>query len=234
MLWNSGHAVRPRRLANSFQLALIAIFFLGYVPACADDDLAQLSYYRGYILWKEQLESPGIPCQLEQVIAGMRAAATGQGPVIEDPEQLTAMVRKLQTTILAKQLVDNLANADRFLADLANDTDAIELRKGHLYFKRVKEGGGPKVKADSAPILVFSSHILELKEVQDFITVSTPTRISLPTTIRGFAEGVVGMRVGEQRRLYIHPDMAYGKDGGLVGPNRLLIFDVEVSSINEF
>lgn len=95
-------------------------------------------------------------------------------------------------------------------------------------FERV-EGEGPSVTAGARVTFEYTGYRLDGCAF-DATALREPLTAPLEGMIPGMREGLTGMRVGGQRRLYIPPELAYGDAGAgeLIGPDEVLVFEIEL------
>jgi FKBP-type peptidyl-prolyl cis-trans isomerase len=109
--------------------------------------------------------------------------------------------------------------------------------KNGVKYETLKAGTGEELKPGMVAKLYYEGK-LENGTVFDGTNKTkapTPMTIGSGQLIKGWEEGLPGMRVGETRKLIIPPAMGYGVAGGGKGkipPNSTLIFEVELRGIN--
>lgn len=108
-----------------------------------------------------------------------------------------------------------------------------------LETETLAEGEGEEVVAGDSVTVHYRGWLAEDGTIfdQSFVrgdTGFTFTAGPTGTVIEGWQEGVIGMKPGEVRRLYIPSDLGYGEQGSgsIITPNADLIFDVELMRIN--
>lgn len=134
-----------------------------------------------------------------------------------------SLVSKIKTYDTAK----NLKIAETFFGNLKKKENIIEIIKDKLYFERLQEGTPPFVEINDSPSLDYKESTINQTLHETPRSIKKNITITLSDTIQGFAQGIVGMGIGERRKIFVHPDLAYGKVGG---PQELIIFEVEIIS----
>lgn len=106
----------------------------------------------------------------------------------------------------------------------------------------LKPGSGAVIGGGQIAVVQYTGWLYEAgatdhkgKQFDSSLTRREPFKFPLDTgsVIKGWDQGVVGMKVGESRRLIIPPDLAYGDAGagGVIPPGATLVFDVELVGI---
>lgn len=105
-----------------------------------------------------------------------------------------------------------------------------------LKIEDIKEGSGSAiVKTGDTVVMHYTGTLENGTKFDSSIDRNQPfeTKIGVGQVIKGWDEGVPGMKVGGKRRLTIPPDLGYGMQGAgdKIPPNSTLIFDVELLQI---
>jgi FKBP-type peptidyl-prolyl cis-trans isomerase len=106
----------------------------------------------------------------------------------------------------------------------------------------LKPGEGTAIAAGQMAVVQYTGWLYETsaadnkgKRFDSSLDAGKPFSFPLGTgsVIKGWDQGVVGMRVGERRRLIIPADMAYGDAGagGVIPPGATLVFDIDLVKI---
>jgi FKBP-type peptidyl-prolyl cis-trans isomerase FkpA len=106
----------------------------------------------------------------------------------------------------------------------------------------LKPGTGDAVTAGKIAVVQYTGWLYDAsapdnkgKQFDSSRTAGRPFRFPLGTgqVIKGWDQGVLGMKIGESRRLIIPSDLAYGDSGagGVIPPGATLVFDVDLVAI---
>lgn len=197
-------------------------------PAVDTVDVDKISETLGHLIVRH-LDNPGFKFNIDKIMIGMKDEKEGK-PAPMNEEEYEQTIGMIQENIFTKLSEKNLSLANDFLEKNSKEEGVIASNP-KLQYKVVKEGEGEQtVGTESTPLVHYTGKMIDGTVFSSSIETNHPIPLCIKQTIPGFSEGLVGMKKGEKRTLYIHPELAYGVSGHLP-PNSLLIFEVEVLEI---
>jgi FKBP-type peptidyl-prolyl cis-trans isomerase FkpA len=144
----------------------------------------------------------------------------------------------LSSLALAGLCVLPLACAEGNGADVKKDKDMdknVVTAPSGLRYVELKEGDGPVAKKGDTVEVHYTGWLTDGKKFDSSLDRNEPFTFDLGAgqVIKGWDEGVAGMKVGGKRKLMIPPELGYGARGagGVIPPNAELIFEVELLKI---
>jgi FKBP-type peptidyl-prolyl cis-trans isomerase FklB len=140
----------------------------------------------------------------------------------------------IQNYFMAKQKKEgeaNLAKGKQFLEQNSKKPGVKTLPDG-LQYEVVKDGTGPKPKETDTVEVHYHGTLIDGTVFDSSVERGQPAQFPVNRVIPGWTEAMQMMAVGSKWKLYIPANLAYGEHGqGKIGPNSVLIFDVELLRI---
>lgn len=114
-------------------------------------------------------------------------------------------------------------------------TDAAQKTASGLGYTILTPGNGPEAKAGQTVRVNYTGWLTDGTKFDSSLDTGSPFEFALGAgmVIKGWDEGVVGMKVGEKRKLVIPPALGYGARGAgdVIPPNATLVFEVDLVSV---
>jgi FKBP-type peptidyl-prolyl cis-trans isomerase FklB len=150
-------------------------------------------------------------------------------------ETMKSFQQEMSTKMQAKQKIEgdkNKKEGEAFLEANKKKDGVITLPSG-LQYKILKEGSGVKPTATQTVKCNYRGTLIDGKEFDSSYKRGEPTEFPVGQVIKGWTEALQLMPVGSKWQLFIPSNLAYGENGGgsMIGPNAVLIFDIELISI---
>ncbi|NQT59627.1 MAG: FKBP-type peptidyl-prolyl cis-trans isomerase [Bacteroidetes bacterium] len=199
--------------------------------------IERVSYSLGYLM-SDSYKSQDVELDSRYFALAMEAVF-GDGEALYSAEEMDQIMMEYQEVLMAEQAEltaasagVNLEKAESFLAE-NKDREGIITTESGLQYEVIVAGEGAKPTSEDEVTVHYSGTLLNGTVFDSSYQRGTPATFPLNAVIPGWTEGVQLMSVGSSYRFYIHPDLGYGEIGAgeLIGPNEMLVFDVELISI---
>jgi len=177
---------------------------------------------------------------LDIVINGMKDQFN-EKPLQLNEEDATSIMREFSMKIKNKQeeqnkllAEQNLEKGKSFLEKNGKATGVVTTESG-LQYLVVKNGDGPKPATTDKVKVHYRGTTIEGDEFDSSYKRGEPAVFPVTGVIKGWTEALLLMNTGSKYKLFIPSELAYGKRGAgpKIGPNAVLIFEVELIGIEK-
>lgn len=200
--------------------------------------VAPLSYALGYIRGSQVSQfAPELQKEhfLDSFAEAYQSAPENTNQAREEVRQYIESNQQRVAAERDKQSATNLDISAKFLQDNTAKEGVVTTESG-LQYVVLQDASGDSLKKPKSTDTVEVHY--EGKLLDDTVFDSSYQRNQTATfplngVISGWTEGLQYMSIGSKFRFFIPPELAYGIEGSgnRIGPNELLIFDVELISI---
>jgi FKBP-type peptidyl-prolyl cis-trans isomerase FklB len=185
-----------------------------------------------------KLKRQELDLDAKALTAGIADGFAGKPALTEEEQKAVIMDLQKNATAKAEEKYKaaagtNLKAGEAFLAANAKK-DGVKTTASGLQYKVIKSGTGPSPKPTDTVKVHYNGTLIDGTVFDSSVRRGVPATFPVNGVIPGWTEALQLMRVGDKWQLVIPSKLAYGEEGpGPIGPNSVLIFDVELLGIEK-
>ena len=176
---------------------------------------------------------------VDLLVTALTDALAGKNLLMTD-EEVSATVKKFEAEQKqdfehAKAMIaeKNKRAVEAFVAENVKKEGVVTLPSG-LQYKILKKGDGKIPTLDDRVVCNYRGTLVDGTEIDSSYRRNQPATLPVKSVIAGWSQALQLMPVGSKWQIFIPPQLAYGeKIVGGIGPNAMLIFEVELISIQD-
>ncbi len=176
----------------------------------------------------------------DALILGLQDSIAGKEPQLSREDMQTTM-QAFQKNMMEKQQAKhqelsskNAAEGEKFLAD-NKSKDGVKTTESGLQYIIIEAGSGDTPAATDTVVTHYTGTLLDGKVFDSSYKRNSPATFPVNGVIKGWTEALQMMKVGAKWKLFIPSELAYGERGAGadIGPNQVLIFEIELLEIKK-
>jgi len=175
---------------------------------------------------------------IDMVAAGLKDKVAGNTLLIEEADARSLLAdfsKKLREKQVAEREAlgqKNLEEGQAFLEANKAKPDVVTTESG-LQYMVVKKGDGAVPTKEDRVQVHYRGTTIDGTEFDSSYERGEPVTLAVTGVIKGWTEALQLMPVGSTYKLFVPADLAYGPRGAgdRIGPNAVLVFDVELLEI---
>jgi FKBP-type peptidyl-prolyl cis-trans isomerase FklB len=198
----------------------------------------KVSYSMGLNLGNSLMRQP-FEVDVDLFMTGFTDAVKKRKPLMTDQEMRETEIAfqkemgEKQAQMLKAAAEKNKKEGEAFLAE-NKKKEGVKVLPSGLQYKVIKEGTGAIPKATDSATVNYKGTLINGTEFDSSYKRGQPATFQVNGVIKGWTEALQLMKAGSKWQLFVPSDLAYGEKGAgpQIGPNAVLIFEVELLSIN--
>lgn len=188
----------------------------------------------------QSLKAQEVPITVDLIVQGLRDGLGG-GTALLTPEEIQAAMQEFQQQLMSQQQAKREAAGAKNMQESQAYLDQNKAKAGvkttasGLQYEVVKEGSGESPKPTDKVTVHYRGTLPDGTVFDSSYDRNEPATFPVNGVIAGWVEALQLMKPGAKYKLVIPPALAYAERGAGndIGPNQVLIFDVELLSIDK-